>query len=792
VNSSPDVTALKDVLDIPSPPGRRRCDVVLWIVIGAFLVVQGIWAVCVGLHVRSEMWPNTRSVRFQSDMETLYALGDGALRAGEAQAHLSRMQRPLRVPEVCSGIVHFYDQCLTGTQDLFGNPYFGLDYPPLRLTVAAFFVRHVQETHPDLSGFPARRGRADTVVPQDEDIMEPLLNLNTICELLAAVGMFPLVWVWVRRGAARELLDPAPQYPPGLVAFLLATGVFWYFYAGLSALPPRPTPVVNLTSVSPMGAVASVWGTVDGGQHVATWRVEWGETANYSNATAFRPVAGFRQLRVLATLAPLKPGQAVHLRMVANGMSGTSATADQTFIAGGPAVTFASAPVGGSSWPDWPVWLGMLGLFIAMVAGARALPVRHRAWACAWIAALLVWFDPITILEGHAWPQWDVWILPIFIFAALLASLNWWLCAGILLAIGCMLKGQMLLAGPVLFLWPIFEGKWSAAGRILLGFSAGAAALLWPWLINSGSAHVWIAWLLIGLILYGDGILIFRKLAPIRDLHRIRFRLVLDLIILSGALCLFLAARLPGFALIGLIVMALFLAAPWIVARRSIKYWSLAAAAAGVWAAAALLGGDFAWWKLGYAYGTVKHDQMQMGLGSFANFPSILLQLYHWDLHDTVGNLSVSPINWNQDLDLKTSLAVVYGLTLVAMSFAAAMHSRRKDPRILIALCAPWLLFPVIMCQTSERYLLWPSALSAAFVAVSTGFSLLHVLLAIMAAGMIGHQLLNADHGRWPGVFQFFTQAYPEAGFMMILLAAIFFFAALIPGKRRDGIENLV
>ena len=73
---------------------------------------------------------------------------------------------------------------------------------------------------------------------------------------------------------------------------------------------------------------------------------------------------------------------------------------------------------------------------------------------------MLVWCNPLLLIDSHAWPQWDVWILPIFLFAALLASLNRWMLAGMLLGIGCMFKGQMLLAGPVLILWPLFEGRW--------------------------------------------------------------------------------------------------------------------------------------------------------------------------------------------------------------------------------------------------------------------------------------------------------------------------------------------
>jgi hypothetical protein len=830
VSETLDIGARKELLQEPAPPppaARRPRQTLLWTIIGIFLAAQGIWAIHAGLALRATIWPNTRSVRFQSDMMTLFFLGNGALREAEAQAKLPNLSdvmtgqppvtvlelhlqngagfgavRHLTVGEVVTGIVHFYDRSLASGMDPFGNQYFGLDYPPLRLAIATFFVRHVQMTHPDLEYFPARRsGREDTVVPKIEDIMQPMLHFNTACELAAALAIFPLVWLWVRRGAGKGLNAPVPRYPGGLAAFMLATAGFWYCYVGLSALPPRATPIVDLIRVVSNDKNASVLGTVDGGRRPAQWRVEWGTSPVYSNFTPLRMVPGIRQMHVLATLSPLTKGETIHFRLMANDAGGTSFTPDEVFTVGGPTVQFDPDPAGGIAWPGWFVWMSMLALFITMVVSARWLPPRHRAWACGLVASLLVWFDPITILDAHAWPQWDVWILPVFILAALLASMEWWICAGIILGVGCMMKGQILLGGPILLLWPIFAGKWGAAGRILTGFAAGAALVLWPWLIFTDSSRQWIVWFLIGIVLYGDALLMFRKIRPVRKAHPARFAAVLGILIVSGLICICCIGDLPIRAVTGVAIVLLMLGLPWLGKGRSIKYWMLAAGSGGVWLAGTLLGGDFAWWKLGFVYGTQKHDEMQMGLGSFANFPSLLLQRYSWDLHQTVGTLAIgwtfpaswhlSHLNfaWSQDLDLKTSLAIVYVVALLMLSFAASVHSRRNDPRILIALTAPWLLFPILMCQTSERYLLWPSALSAAFVAVSTGFSLLHVVLALFAAGMIGHQLLFGDPGRWPGLFNFFSQVYPEAGWMMLLLAMIFFVAAMIPGKRPDGLE---
>ena len=45
------------------------------------------------------------------------------------------------------------------------------------------------------------------------------------------------------------------------------------------------------------------------------------------------------------------------------------------------------------------------------------------------IAALLVWFNPVLILND-CWPQWDAWILPSFIFALYFSMRGWWFTAG--------------------------------------------------------------------------------------------------------------------------------------------------------------------------------------------------------------------------------------------------------------------------------------------------------------------------------------------------------------------------
>jgi uncharacterized membrane protein len=92
----------------------------------------------------------------------------------------------------------------------------------------------------------------------------------------------------------------------------------------------------------------------------------------------------------------------------------------------------------------------------------RGLPLQHRASICGLAAAGVAWLEPSMILDAHGWPQWDVWILPFYLFAALAALKNRWLLCGCLLAAGAMFKGQLLLVAPFFILWPLWQKR---AGR---------------------------------------------------------------------------------------------------------------------------------------------------------------------------------------------------------------------------------------------------------------------------------------------------------------------------------------
>ena len=113
------------------------------------------------------------------------------------------------------------------------------------------------------------------------------------------------------------------------------------------------------------------------------------------------------------------------------------------------------------------------------------LPTEQRATICGLLAASVAWLEPSMILDAHAWPQWDIWILPFYLFATLAALKKRWFWCGCLLALGGMLKGQLLFVAPFFIFWPLWQKRWARAGRVLTGFAATAALVVSPWLLRN-------------------------------------------------------------------------------------------------------------------------------------------------------------------------------------------------------------------------------------------------------------------------------------------------------------------
>jgi hypothetical protein len=308
----------------------------------------------------------------------------------------------------------------------------------------------------------------------------------------------------------------------------------------------------------------------------------------------------------------------------------------------------------------------------------RGLPPQHRASICGLAAASVAWLEPSMILDAHGWPQWDVWILPFYLFAALAALKNRWFCCGCLLAAGAMLKGQLLFVAPFFILWPLWQKRWTRALRVLAGFIAMAALIVSPWLLRTPTA--WIS-----------------------------------IVTVTGLSSLFLLQR------------------EW--PHRSA--WIAGITGCTAFVVGAFAGGSFAWLQVGFLYGSEHYPYLF--ISSCYNLPSLLSKL-GWSLKDPFWSAHFGTLHF--DLTLQWTLRLLYLGALALCARGVALHTRDRDPHILIAIAAPWLLMFALLGQMHERYLMWGAVVSAVALGVSVRLSMIHFIISAASTLMIVHVML--------------------------------------------------
>lgn len=307
------------------------------------------------------------------------------------------------------------------------------------------------------------------------------------------------------------------------------------------------------------------------------------------------------------------------------------------------------------------------------------LPQQHRGWICGLAAASAVWLEPSMILDAHGWPQWDVWILPFYLFAALAALKDRWFRCGCLLAIGAMLKGQLLFVAPFFVFWPLSQKKWLPALRVLAAFVVTIALIVSPWLLRTPAS--WVAVAAVG---------------SISSLVVSRYRLPHE------------AAWLAG--IIGCAVFVI----------------------------GAFTGGSFAWLQVGFIYGTEHYPYLF--ISSCYNLPSLLSKV-GWSLKDPFLSAHLGFLHLH--ITLQWTLRLLYLVALALCARGLARHLRARDPRVLIAIAAPWLLMFALLGQMHERYLMWGAVVSAVALGVSVRVSIIHFILSAASTAMIVHVMLT-------------------------------------------------
>ncbi|HEY7088417.1 MAG TPA: hypothetical protein VH518_10035 [Tepidisphaeraceae bacterium] len=333
----------------------------------------------------------------------------------------------------------------------------------------------------------------------------------------------------------------------------------------------------------------------------------------------------------------------------------------------------------------------------------------------ALLGAMLFWFNPAVLWDGHCWPQWDVWLLPFFFAAVLLASVEWWLTAGIAIAVGAFLKGQILLAAPIFILWPICAGKFGALLKFVSGFALASALIALPWMRPSMAAIIWcggIAALMIGL-----------------NWLAVRKRFAFNLLPALTALAL----------------------------------------AGAIFAIIPMFGAKTAWYTVGFKHGTEKFENMMAGNGVY-NVPKLLTQSLGWP-RDPSQPVRVPLIG--SEIPFRTSEWIIYGVCLLICGIGAAVHARKRDVRFVAAMVAPWLCFYLLLPQMHGRYGVWAAGAAALLAAIGVGPALLGLLVSIIACmGIIQNQYLFVPEYA-PQVLQALQTIDPHPVFALLLIAGI-------------------
>jgi hypothetical protein len=308
----------------------------------------------------------------------------------------------------------------------------------------------------------------------------------------------------------------------------------------------------------------------------------------------------------------------------------------------------------------------------------NGLSREDRAWIFGLAAASVAWLEPSIILDAHGWPQWDVWILPFYLFAALAALKNRWFVCGCLLAAGAMFKGQLLFVAPFFVLWPLWQKRWNRALRVLAGFISTAALIASPWLLRTPAA-----WLTLAAVTAASSLLFLRRKGRYRNA------------------------------------------------------WFLGTIGCAAFAIGAFAGGSCAWLRVGFLYGSEHYPYLV--ISSCYNLPSLLSKL-GWSLKDPFCSIHFGSMDFH--LTLQWTLRLLYLGALTLCAYGAARQVRDRDPRVLIAVTAPWLLMFALLGQMHERYLVWGAVVSTVALGVSFRLTIIHFIISAASTAMIVHVML--------------------------------------------------
>jgi hypothetical protein len=563
---------------------------------------------------------------------------------------------------------------------------------------------------------------------------------------LIAIGLdirrqWPAYWQPAKPAEALSVVNSMDSPPP------LYTLMLKWWAAHVDSKSPAFGLNVALEGLTALAMFALVWIWVERGKKFnqsldsrATWRARWGDPFLLSPAILLGVLLAIHPLFKWTAAFPVVPP---HLML------------DHDFT-------------------DLEFWFFLVLRFLAAVGLVRFLPSPFRGPACGLVAATLVWINPAMLLAGCGWPQADPALLACAILTAVLISLDWWLAAGFALAAGIMTSWQFIFFAPVLALPPLFAGWGGRFLRLLGGAGAGIGLIAWPWIIRDRAAQFSVAGTFAAAAIVCAAALcrtaIWRQIKANR-VRPFQWAVASVTILAAFALLFWSGGKFAGPLRAWTISMAIaVLAVPWFLQRRLLPAWLVLVFATSLWITAFRMGASFAWWKT--------------DLSSFAAAPSgktsfnLMANLIQFQL----GALLHNPLS-----DVTRGLVGVYFAAAALCVIGAAVHLRRRDPRYVLAVAAPFVLFLALLTQSSPRFAFVPAIMAASMVAVSVGMSLWQLLLALVACALMAQPLIDRFPSAAPLTAHILAPQRIGLSWIMLIVAAVFLWNAIAPGRRTSS-----
>ncbi|MFT3785584.1 MAG: hypothetical protein QM770_05395 [Tepidisphaeraceae bacterium] len=450
------------------------------------------------------------------------------------------------------------------------------------------------------------------------------------------------------------------------------------------------------------------------------------------------------------------------------------------------------------------------------------------------IAASLLWANPAVMINGHAWPQWDVWVIPGTLVPLYLAYSGRWALAGAALTFFGMFKGQIFLAAIPLAVWPIVSLQLGSVLRLACGALCGAGAVVWVWLVKDTASFTWIVtaglaavpimlwpkrhrggtwWAIAGslaaLTIVGPALrltnaslltstLLVAACVCVPALTTLTRGVTdwtgrtMSILVVVGALALlgslwFARFELPLFMLAAWACVALPLSSLFMKhGRLALAFGTSAVALLFVGLA---LDGSWAWVDVGFP--TNRH--MGIALGTALNLPVLLSSFYNWRIEDPTLDAGWL-FGYGPAMTFRTTLITASLVLLMLNGIALAIHHKRRDPRFLAAAALPWAIVYLLNVQMHERYLLYVAASTVLLVGMMpVAGTLMHAAFTFFSAILMLTVMIRSGGvpRDWQHMLEVMQPMQPSASFATVTLGAVLLVMAFGYTRRLPALEPI-